>query len=148
MTECVRCASSNASDPVIVESLEQLTKHISEHHTEKIFEEDENNQENNKHQCSKCCETFSNLVDLGMHLNNVHGRINAQYQCPSCIKTHPSSTKLRIHIENVHLKRKTKCPLCKRQVTYHGLRNHIRVLHGGKEFWKFLDHTQKIIERP
>jgi ribosomal protein L37AE/L43A len=89
-----------------------------------------------------------------MHLNNVHGRIKTQYQCPSCVKTHPSSTKLRIHIENVHLKRKTKCPLCNRLVTYHGLRNHIRVLHGGDRINKpykcnecdFSSHADKYLK--
>ena len=80
MTECIKCASNNASDSVFVESSEQLSKHIDEYHNEEISEEDENSQENHEYPCSKCSETFSNLVDLGMHLNNIHGRVKTQYQ--------------------------------------------------------------------
>ena len=115
---------------------------------------DENSDDQNDIQCPKCSEQFSNLVNLGIHLNNTHGRINKRFQCPSCTKTHPSSTKLRMHIETVHMKRKTKCDLCDSIVAYHGLRNHMRVSHGGDrvnkpykcDMCEFSSHADKYVK--
>ena len=64
-----------------------------------LGEEEENDGETKKFLCQKCELSFKNLVDLGFHLNSIHGRINGRYICPNCDKTHPTSTKLRIHIE-------------------------------------------------
>ncbi len=34
--------------------------------------------------CSKCCETFTNLLNLARHFNKNHERVNNQYLCPIC----------------------------------------------------------------
>ena len=96
-----------------------------------LGEEEENDGETKKFLCQKCELSFKTLVDLGFHLNSIHGRINGRYICPNCDKTHPTSTKLRIHIETVHLKRKIKCDICDSHVAFYGLRNHLRVAHSG-----------------
>ena len=79
------------------------------------------------YECSKCTDTFHDLIDLGIHLNNEHDRQVGVYQCPACPTTCPCNTKLKVHIESAHLSKKVNCPECSKAISLHSLRSHLKV---------------------
>jgi len=57
---------------------------------------------NNK--CSKCDEKFDHLMDLAVHFNKKHDRINSRPHCPICPKSFRQISHLKDHINTNHLK--------------------------------------------
>ena len=59
--------------------------------------------DSNLHVCSKCSQSFSNLVDLSVHFNKKHERTNDKFECPSCSKKFRHLGHLKDHVKSVHL---------------------------------------------
>ena len=56
--------------------------------------------------CAKCEEKFDDLVDLAVHFNRKHYRVNKQFQCPVCLKSFKQSIgQVKNHVNVTHLKR-------------------------------------------
>ena len=55
--------------------------------------------------CAKCEEKFDDLVDLAVHFNKKHERVNKQLKCPVCPKMLYSISVLKNHVNVTHLKR-------------------------------------------
>jgi len=118
--QCCKCQ-------VEFDTTDGLLDHVKVAHDDKINGADEEN----SHQCPKCSDVFTDLVDLGTHLNYEHERDPGKFVCPSCPKLAQSRRDLQKHIETMHQNKKTKCPQCNKIVSLHGLRNHILVAHQG-----------------
>ena len=54
--------------------------------------------------CSKCDEKFDHLMDLAVHFNKKHDRINSRPHCPICPKSFRQISHLKDHINTNHLK--------------------------------------------
>ena len=56
--------------------------------------------------CAKCEEKFDDLMDLAVHYNKKHYRVNKQFQCPVCLKSFKQSIgQVKNHVNVTHLKR-------------------------------------------
>ena len=64
---------------------------------------DEELSDSKSHVCTKCSQSFCNLVDLSVHFNKKHERTNDKFECPTCTKKFRHLGHLKDHVKSVHL---------------------------------------------
>ena len=64
---------------------------------------DEELSDSKSHVCTKCSQSFTNLVDLSVHFNKKHERTNDKFECPTCNKKFRHLGHLKDHVKSVHL---------------------------------------------
>ena len=81
----------------------------------------------------KCGKSTVDYLTMLAHIQRYskHGKNKAPifYQCQICQKVLCSKRMLQMHFEGGHEKRKTKCPICNKEVLSYILRNHIAKVH-------------------
>ena len=69
------------------------------------YDENAKNSDFTDNSCSKCEEKFDDLMDLAVHFNKKHDRVNNRPQCPVCPKSFSQISHLKNHVNVTHLKR-------------------------------------------
>ena len=108
-------------------SLILIKKHLLEYHEyvalklEKVI-----------HQCSKCVFKTGQIIDLVMHMKNIHNSEELYTRCGICKYKNPHKSKVKDHTTEVHLKIKHTCDQCG-YIRRRGrdIRSHKLTAHGG-----------------
>ena len=69
------------------------------------YDENAKNSDFTDNSCAKCEEKFDDLMDLAVHFNKKHDRVNNRPQCPVCPKSFSQISHLKNHVNVTHLKR-------------------------------------------
>ena len=70
------------------------------------YDENAKNSDFTDNSCAKCEQKFDDLMDLAVHYNKKHYRVNKQFQCPVCLKSFKQSIgQVKNHVNVTHLKR-------------------------------------------